>query len=129
MRATQREMSQQGPGGTQRGASSFIMALQSIPLPCHAVRATASRLLIQRLVKIHPVRIIGFDAFEFHYASPFLDELFTTNRHLDIGMRFNIDESLDPVFFCKSIRGTDAMFIRPARQITGYANIQRPSIA
>jgi hypothetical protein len=58
----------------------------------------------------------------FHFLS-----CFSADRRFNIGVRFEIDEPMDAVFFGKSGHQTCSVLGDSADQIVGYACLQRPT--
>jgi hypothetical protein len=77
------------------------------------------------VVEIDPVRIFRFNEFNLPGSIPALEALFPPNCRFNVGMRFEIDESMYFILFCEAGHCARTMFIDAAHEIIRDTDVKR----
>ena len=81
-------------------------------------------LLVQPLIKIQPLRIVGFNQLQLPRPPPALDPLLASDGFSDRVMRFVPDQSMDVVGLGEAWYGASPMFIDAPSKIIGHPDVQ-----
>src|SRR5215212_5839205 len=77
----------------------------------------------------HSIGIALFDQSNFPRPIPFLQSLFATNGVFNIIELLEINQAIDVVFLCETLRGFGLVFERASDQIIGDADVERAAQA